>query len=133
MGKIGCLGDIPFEVSSNRIQTPKNMKWTGSAQYATHQRHGGDSLTEFVGNNPDKFTIEILLSAYLGVDPMNVVEKIIKYRREGKALPLVIGDKAYGKYRWTIVSHDAVLSTTDGDGNVVSMTVSITLQEYLRS
>ena len=50
MGKIGCLGDIPFEVSSNKIQTPKNMKWSGSARYATHQRHGGDALTEFVGN-----------------------------------------------------------------------------------
>lgn len=133
MGKIGCLGDIPFEVSSKRIQTLKNPKWSGSARYATHQRHGGDALTEFVGNNPDKFTFEIFLSAFLGVDPMECVEKIIKYRREGRTLPLVIGDKSYGMYRWTILNHDVKLTTTDGDGNVLSVTVSITLQEYLRT
>lgn len=132
MGKIGCLGDIPFEVSGNKIQTPKNMKWSGSARYATHQRHGGEALTEFVGNNPDKFTFKMLLSAYLGVDPMKLAAKIVQYRREGKALPLVIGDKTYGQYRWTILNHDIEITTTDGDGNVVSITVSITLQEYLR-
>lgn len=133
MGMIGCLGDIPFEVSSNAIVTPKNMKWSGSARYATHQRHGGDSLTEFLGNDPDRFTFKILLSAYLGVSPMKMMTKIFEYRRTGQSLCLVIGDKAYGKYRWTIVSHDAELTTTDGAGNITSMTVSITLQEYLRS
>ena len=68
----------------------------------------------------------------LAQTPMKLVAKIIQYCREGKTLPLVIGDKAYGKYRWTIVSHDIELTTTDGNGNVTSMTVSITLQEYLR-
>ena len=90
-------------------------------------------MTEFVGNNPDKFTFKILLSAYLGVDPMKMATKIIQYRRDGKALALVIGDNAYGKYRWTIINHDIELTTTDGNGNVISMTVSVTLQEYLRS
>ena len=132
MGKIGCLGDIPFEVSGNKIQTPKNIKWSGSARYATHQLHGGDALTEFVGNNPDKFSFKMLLSAYLGVDPQKMVAKIVKYCREGKALALVIGDKLYGKYRWTIVSYDIDMTTTDGEGNVTSMTVSVSLQEYLR-
>lgn len=133
MGKIGSLGDIVFETSSEKILTPHTMKWSGSARYGTHQRQGGDALTEFIGNNPDKFTMKILLSAYLGIDPMKIMVKIFEYRRQGKALPLVIGDKAYGKYRWTIVSHDSELTTTDGEGNVTSMTVSLTLQEYLRN
>lgn len=49
MAKIGRLGDITFEASEAMIRTLSNMKWSGSAKYATHQRHGGNALTEFVG------------------------------------------------------------------------------------
>lgn len=133
MGKIGCLGDIPFEVSSDRIRTPSKIKQSGSARYSTHQRHCGDALTEFVGNDPAKITMNIQLSAYMGVDPMACMDKIVKYCREGTVIPLVIGERSYGRYRWTIQSHTAELSQTDGKGNVLSMEVSITLQEYLRT
>ena len=133
MAYIGCLGDIPFQVSSDTVQTLNNAKWTGSAKYAMHQRHAADAITEFIGNDPDKFTFEMILSAYLGVNPMSLLDKIAQYRREGRTLPLVIGDTAYGKYRWTIISHDARVQYTDERGNVLSQTVKITLQEYLRT
>lgn len=133
MGKIGCLGDIPFKVSSETVQTISNAKWTGTAKFSTHQRSGGDALTEFVGNEPDKFTFDMVLSAFLGVDPMECVDKINTYRREGRALPLVIGDRSYGQYRWTITSSSVSLQTTDGKGNVLEAKLSVTLQEYLRS
>lgn len=133
MAVIGCLGDIPFEVSSNTVQTINNMKWSGSARYATHQIHAGDSITEFVGNDPDKITFEMVLSAFLGVNPIELMAKLDQYKREGRTLPLVIGDTAYGKYRWTILSHDTRMQHTDGSGNVLSLAVKVTLQEYLRS
>lgn len=130
---IGCLGDIAFEVSSSVVKTVSNAKWSGSVNYSTHKRHGTNALTEFVSINPDKFTFDMVLSAYLGVNPQESISKIFQYEREGKTLPLVIGDKAYGKYRWTILSHSVKLENYDGSGNVTSATVSMTLQEYLRS
>lgn len=133
MASVGCLGDIPFVVSSSIVQTITNAKWSGSAKYATHQRHAGDALTEFVGNDPDKFSFDMVLSAYLGVNPMQLVDKIISYRREGRTLPLVIGDKTIGRYRWTITNHNVRLQTTDGEGNILTVTVTVSLQEYLRS
>lgn len=133
MATIGCLGDIPFEVSSSTIQTLTNAKWSGAAKYSTHQRHAGNALTEFVGCDPDKFSFDMVLSAFLGVNPMRLVEKIITYTREGRTLPLVIGDKAFGRYRWTITNYNVRLQTTDGAGNVLTVTVTVNLQEYLRS
>ena len=133
MASVGCLGDIPFMVSSSTVQTLTNAKMSGSAKYATHQRHAGDTLTEFVGNTPDKFSFDMTLSAYLGVHPMQMVDKIIGYMREGQTLPLVIGDKSIGQYRWTITNYNVRFQTTDGEGNVLTVTVTITLQEYLRS
>lgn len=133
MAVIGCLGDIAFEVSSNVVKTFNNFKWSGAARYSTHQRHGGNALTEFVALDPDKISFDITLSAYLGVNPMSEINKIWDYERKGTTLPLVIGSKSYGKYRWTISSHEVKAKYYDKSGNVTSATVSVNLQEYLNS
>ena len=52
--------------------------------------------------------------------------------RGGIAVPLVIGNKGYGKYRWSVLDHKMKMKTYDGRGNVTSATVSVSLQEYLR-
>lgn len=132
MGMVGCLGDIVFTVSDRTIETINNVTWSGSARYANHQRHGTHALTEFTGLDPDKMTFDIVLSAYLGVDPIAEVVKLWNYERGGIAVPLVIGNKGYGKYRWSVLDHKMKMKTYDGRGNVTSATVSVSLQEYLR-
>lgn len=130
---VGALGDIVFSVSSRTVKTIKNMNWSGSARYATHQRHAGNALTEFTGLDPDKITFDIFLSSYLGVDPMTEITRIWRYERNAIVLPLVLGNHGYGRYRWTITSHKIKPETYDGHGNITSATVTLTLQEYLRS
>lgn len=111
MALIGYLGKSPddgisFIVSREVFRTPKNLKWSGSVRYATHERHNTHALTEFTGIDPDRFSFDILLTAEMGVDPLKEVVKIWNYERDGEALGLVIGGKAYGKYRWNIVNHE---------------------------
>jgi len=130
---IGCLGDIVFEVSSETVETIDNVVWSGSVRYGVHQRHGTNALTEFSGIDPDQFSFDIILSAYLGTNPIAEVVKIWNYERNGQAVPLVIGNKAYGKYRWSIVDHKMKMQTFDNEGDVTSAVVSVSLQEYLRS
>lgn len=136
MAVIGYLGTsaeegVIFQVSSETLETIKNMVWSGSARYATHQRHLTHAVTEFVGLDPDKFTFDITLLAELGVEPMVELVKLWKYEREGTALQLVIGDHGYGKYRWTITSHDTKIQYTDVNGDIYCAEVSVSLQEYL--
>ena len=133
MAVIGCLGDIVFEVSEETIRTINNMKWSGSARYSTHQRHLTNALTEFTGIDPDKMSFDIILLKHLGGDPITTVAKLFGYERDGTSLPLVIGDKGYGKYRWTILSHDMKVNVHDARGGVASATVTVNLQEYLKS
>lgn len=132
MAMVGCLGEIVFEVSSDTVLTLNNFKWSGGAKYATHQRHGMNALTELTGLDPDKITFDVVLSAYLGIEPQKVINKLWEYERNGTAVSLVLGDKAYGKYRWNVVSHSVAAKNFDGRGNITNVTVSITLQEYLR-
>ncbi len=133
MPQVGCLGDIAFFVSSELVETYTNAKWSGSARYSTHERHLTNALTEFCGIDPDEFTFDIVLSTDLGADPTTELVKIWTYERNGTALPLILGDKAYGKYRWCIKSHEITLDRTDARGNLTWATVSISLLEYLAS
>lgn len=137
MAVIGYLGKdaddgIQFVVSREVFRTPNNMMWTGSARYATHERHATHALTEFTGLNPDNFTFDMLLTAELGVDPMEELVKIWTYERDGEAVGLVIGGHAYGKYRWNIKKHETKMEHTDASGNLYVVEVSVELLEYLK-
>lgn len=131
--QVGVLGDIIFQVSSNVIKTFDNLQWSGSARYSEHNRHMTNALTEFTGIDPDTISFDIELSVYLGVEPMNELVKIWTYERSGKPLSLVIGEKAYGKYKWTIKSHKIKMKNYDKRGNVTGASVSVDLLEYLKS
>ena len=131
MAIIGCLGDVIFTVSRSVVRTLDNMTWSGSARYATHERHLTHALTEYTGLDPDKITFDILLSAELGVDPIAEVVKLWNIERSGRAVPLTVGTKGYGKYRWNILKHEMKMKTFYGNGDVHTATVSVSLQEYL--
>lgn len=137
MALIGYLGKsaddgIQFIVSREVFRTPKNMKWSGSVRYAAHERHNTHALTEFTGLDPDRFSFDILLTAEMGVDPLKEVVKIWDYERAGEALGLVIGGKAYGKYRWTVKNHETRIEYTDKAGDMYAVEVSVELLEYLK-
>ena len=130
--RVGCLGEIVFEVSEKTVQTINDVSWSGSVNITEHKRHLGDACTEFVGRNADTMELEIHLSAWLGVNPLKTIRQIWEYERNDTAVPLVIGEHAYGKYRWLIQSHSSKLEKYDRAGNLLSATVSIKLIEYTR-
>lgn len=128
---IGCLGDIVFRVSEETVYTLDNMTWSGSARYAVHERHLNHALTEFTGLDPDQISFDIMLCSELGADPITEVVKLWDIERSGQAVPLTIGTKAYGKYRWNIVKHEMKPKAHRTNGDVHTATVSVSLQEYL--
>ena len=128
---IGFLGEIMFQVSDKTVLTLENWKWSGSARYEVHPRHGYHALTEYTGMDPDEITFDMTLLAELGVDPMREVAKLWKYEREGIAVPLTVGTHGYGKYRWNVTNHEMTIKYTDTNGNLLGAVVSVTLQEYL--
>lgn len=133
MAKVGSLGNVVFQVSATTIETINNLMWSSSAKYATHERHGKSALTEFTGVDPDKITFDIELSVYLGVTPLTEIDKLQGYLRKGTAVPFVMGSRVYGQYRWTITALKTKAQSFDKSGNLERATVSVSLQEYLKS
>lgn len=130
---IGCLGDIVFQVSEDIVETISEMEWSGSAQYAVHQRHAGNALTEFIGVDPDKVSFTMTLARELGVDVETEIEKFRSMEEKGEAVRLVIGTKSYGRYRWNLLKHSVKYRHHDRQGNPIVADVTVELQEYLKS
>lgn len=128
---LGALGSIVFQVSDDTVKTLNNMNWGGSARYATHQRHGYHAMTEYTGMGADTISFDMILSAYLGVNPQQVIAQLFTYERNGVALPLVLGSKGYGKFRWVITKHSMKSQYFDGNGDLTHCKVTVNLQEYI--
>ncbi len=141
MANIGYMGEHPsdpndgitFTVSDQVVRTLENFKWSGSARYSVHNRHNYHALTEYTGMDPDKITFDLQLLVEMGVKPMDEIEKLWKYEREGIAVGLQIGAHGYGKYRWNVLNFDVSVKYTDRKGDIAGAVVSVTLQEYLRT
>lgn len=132
MAVIGSLGDIVFSVSRNQVKTFTGLKWDSSAQYSTHNRHLKDPLLEFTGTDADTISFKMTFSVFLGVDPMGEITKLLSAERAGKVMRLVIGSKAYGKYKWVITKTSKDLERFDNKGNLLAAQVSVSLKAYSR-
>jgi len=130
MATVGTLGNIVFSVSSNQVRTFEGMSWDSSAQYAQHNRHLRDVLLEFTGTNADTISFSMYFSAFLGVNPMNELAKLLNAERSGQIMRLVIGNRAYGKHRWVITQTSKELERFDNRGNLLVARVTVSLMAY---
>ena len=130
MAVIGTWGDITFAVSRNQIKTFDGLKWDSGAKYSTHDRHLKEPLLEFTGTDVESMTFTMFFSAFLGVNPIAEVSKLLKAMRRGEVHRLVIGPKAYGTNKWVIPKLSNSLPRYDNRGNLLVAKVSVTMKSY---
>jgi len=128
MATIGTLGGIVFSVSTNQVKTFDSLKRSGSAKYASHNRHLKDTLLEFTGNDPDKITFSMNLSVFLGANPQSEIAALRAAERAGRIMHLVIGRQSYGN--WVINSLSEDYDRVDNKGNVLIANVNVSLTAY---
>lgn len=130
MATIGTLGDIVFSVSRSKVSTFDGMKWDSSAKYATHDRHLKDVLLEYTGTDADKISFSMYFSAFLGINPIEEITKLLKAERSGQVMRLVIGSRVYGKNKWVIDKTSKDLERFDNKGNLLIAKVNVSLIAY---
>ena len=75
----------------------------------------------------------MLLSAYLGVDPLQEIETLRGMRDKGTAVPFIVGGKPQGEGLWLIESLSETWKYVDNNGIPRIIECSITLKEYIES
>lgn len=127
---IGSLGSIPFYTSANESVLVSGLNWGSTARYAEQTRHNQTDMLEFVGNNPDKITFEIKLSAFLGVNPTKMLDRLTTLIRDHEAVKFVLGTMPIPGH-WVVTDLDRSLEYLHKDGTLLSVDVKITLMEYV--
>lgn len=130
MAIIGTWGDIVFSVSRNQIKTFDGLKWDSGAKFSTHDRHLKAPLLEFTGTDVENISFSMFFSAFLGVNPLTEITKLLAAERSGEVNRLVIGKKAYGANKWVITKLSNSLDRYDNRGNLLVASVSVTMKSY---
>lgn len=130
MATIGSWGNIVFAVSRREIKTFTGLKWDSGVKYSTHDRHLKEPLLEFTGRDVESMTFSMFFSAFLGVNPMTEIAKLLTAMRKGEVHRLVIGPKAYGTNKWVITKVSNSLDRYDNRGNLLVAKVSVTMKSY---
>lgn len=129
MGKIGSLGDVNFSVSDSTVKTFQSMKLDAKTVYATHTRHNLKPLLEFQYNDTYKLTFDMYLSAFLGVNPGRLMNKIDEMRENGEVVRLIIGGEKYGG-KWVITSTSKDYKYFNNKGDLLIAKITVSLEEY---
>lgn len=131
MGRIGNFGNlITFEVTSNKVLTPSEMKRTVSGRYKVHNIPNKKPKREFAGPDLDETSFTCVLSAERGVRPRRMLDNIEAAVSQGRAEYLVIGGKIVGKNKMCIESVSETWDEIWNKGELVSATISLTFGEY---
>ncbi len=131
--KIGYLGigniekDVVFQVSSDVIETFQKMKVTKQVSYTIHKIHGHKAIPEMTGLDADTVSFDMLLSAYLGVNPKKELEKLEVFARAGTICNLVLGEKLFGT--WVIKSLPYTVEHVYKEGDITQAKVTVSLIE----
>jgi len=128
---IGSLGDIVFEVSSDKVFTFDDLKRDVKMRYAKHEVIGNKPILELVGPDLSEIKFKMLLSASLGINPLKEMDAIYTAFQSGNAMVLMLGNYVVGNYKWVIGDFSESYSEIDNKGIVWKLEVDITLQEYV--
>ena len=129
---IGALGNIPFETSSDKTLLLSGLKWDSGMRYAEHMRHNETGMLEYVGKNPDEISFSIKLSAFLGINPTNMMERLRSLHNSRKAVKFALGTMPIAGM-WVLTDMKCEMEHFHKDGTLLSVDASITLREYVES
>ncbi|MDR7865169.1 MAG: phage tail protein [Sporomusaceae bacterium] len=129
---LGTLGDIAFEVSTEKIRTFHRLRRRGSARFATHDVLGKKPVKEFIGPGLESIGFTMFFSVSAGLNPLNEIKKLRELRDKGDPLELVIGGAAASENLWVIEEVSEEWVQLDNKGNLLFARIDIDLQEYPR-
>ncbi len=128
---IGSLGNVPFIVARGLVRTFSDYSREGSGRWAKHELIGQKPVLEFLGPDVEKISFKMLFRADHGVNPENEVARLREMRDSGEECILMLADSPIGENLWVVESIGETVTFWDASGNPISVTVDVSLTEYV--
>ncbi|MBQ2617167.1 MAG: phage tail protein [Synergistaceae bacterium] len=126
---IAALGKYEFEVSTDKVKTFTDLKFSNSAAYSEHKIIGRKGLIEFTGLNASTASLTINLYAWAGVNPSEEITELYTLMNDHELLAFTLGGEVMGEGLWVIESLDEEYRTIDSHGNVLEASINLKLRE----
>ena len=126
---IATLGKFEFEVSTDKVKTFTDLKFSNSAAYSEHKIIGRKGLIEFTGLNASTASLTINLDAWAGVNPSEEITELYTLMNDHELLAFTLGGEVMGEGLWVIESLDEEYRTIDSHGNVLEASINLKLRE----
>ena len=130
MAELAKWGDITFSVNSEKVFSFNNMKRSYSARWKSHNMVDGMPRMEYQGRDANEVTIDVILDAELGVNPLVEMEKFKAAAESGKTAFFYVGGKKVSVFKLYIASGTENWEKIWNQGELVRATVSLTFKEY---
>ncbi|MGP7817778.1 phage tail protein [Niallia sp. 01092] len=130
MAIIGSFAGVAFEVKSKKILTFNESQREGAARWENHNIIGRKPIPEFIGPGLEQFSMTIVLSVYQGVNPEKELDKLRSFRDTGKISTFILGNKSVSKNQWRIIGLKESNKHIDNRGNLLIVSVDVSMEEY---
>lgn len=128
---IGTWGSkVKFSVSEKKQFTFQNMKRSSSGRWAAHNIVGKRPKTEFLGPGMDEITMDVILSADMGVNPRKAMKKFRFACKKGEVHYLRINSKKVCRNKMAISAVSESWDDIWNKGELVKSVVTVTFSEY---
>lgn len=126
---IGSFAGISFSVSESRVQTFRELTRETASRWNTHEVIGAKPKQEFLGPDLDSMNFSMTLSAWRGVSPLQMAQRLRQFCGDGEVDNLIIGGQNFGEY--LIESVSETYNVVNNRGEVVQASVDVSLKEYV--
>ncbi len=131
MAKIGNWGrHIKFSVNAEKQLSFRDFKRTVKGRWAEHPILNEKPKKEFQGPEASNVTMEVLVSASMGVSPKDTIAALEKACEKGKIDYLYVGGKKVGSNKMYLESISETWDEIWNKGELVKATLSLTFSEY---
>lgn len=128
---IGSFGSLVFTISEEQCVFLRSLSMKSAARWATHEVINGKPLSQYVGTALKTASIEVSFNAQYGVSPRASLETLSRLAEAPYAHALIIGGKPVGNCLFKITDVSETWGTVFSGGELISASVSISLEEYV--
>lgn len=125
---IGNLGPIVFKVANRGNLTFRDLSFSLSPRYGTHEPMMGIPKKEFIGPGGQSYSFTMDLNFSKEINPRDQVERLMEYANSGTILPFFLGEKPFGNF--VITDLGGNFRFIDNKGIPWNGDVQISIEEY---
>jgi len=129
---IASFGTKVFEVSGDKIYTFQDFQCSASLQTEKQDSVGNKPSTYNKGSDLDTIGFKLKLDISYGINPRNEWEDWKTIMESSVSYPFILGGKPIGNNKYLLVGVKPSNFNVDNKGNILSMELDFSFDEYVR-